>query len=60
MQGVTTSWIVAGLGVIVALIGWYVGGYWGAGILGFGLAHILLGILDMFRPTVRTDEGSPQ
>lgn len=55
MQGNTTSWIVAGLGVIVALIGWYVGGIWGAGILGFGLAHILLGILDMFRTGVKTE-----
>ncbi len=56
MQGITTSWIVVGLGVIVSLIGWYVGSYWGAGILGFGLAHILLGVLDMFRPTVKTGE----
>ena len=53
MQRNTTSYIVAGLGVIVALIGWYVGGLWGAGIMGFGLAHILLGILDMFRPAVK-------
>ncbi len=56
MQSVTTSWIVVGLGVIVSLIGWYIGGYWGAGILGFGLAHILLGVLDMFRTTVKTEE----
>ncbi len=56
MQGVTTSWIVVGLGVIVSLIGWYIGGYWGAGILGFGLAHILLGVLDTFRPAVKTEE----
>jgi hypothetical protein len=25
----------------------------GAGILGFGIAHIVLGILDMMRPTIR-------
>jgi len=56
LQGVTTSWIVVGLGVIVSLIGWYIGGYWGAGILGFGLAHILLGVLDTFRPAVKTEE----
>lgn len=56
MQGITASWIVVGLGVIVSLIGWYIGGYWGAGILGFGLAHILLGVLDMFRSTVKTEE----
>lgn len=55
MQGNTTSWVVAGLGVIVALIGWYLGGLWGAGLLGFGLAHILLGVLDMFRPAVKTE-----
>jgi len=53
LQRNTTSYIVAGLGVIVTLIGWYVGDLWGAGIMGFGLAHILLGILDMFRPAVK-------
>ncbi|MFA7466911.1 MAG: hypothetical protein WCY82_01440 [Desulfotomaculaceae bacterium] len=53
MQRNTTSYIVAGLGVIVTLIGWYVGDLWGAGIMGFGLAHILLGVLDMFRPAVK-------
>jgi len=56
LQRNTISWIVAGIGVVVVLIGWYVGGMWGAGILGFGLAHILLGILDMFRTTtVKTE-----
>lgn len=49
------SWIVAGLGVIVSLIGYYMTpSAWGYGILGFGLAHILLGILDMFRNPVRS------
>ncbi|KAF1086268.1 hypothetical protein SPSYN_01012 [Sporotomaculum syntrophicum] len=56
MQGITTCWVVVGLGVIVSLIGWYVGGYWGAGILGFGLAHILLGALNMFRPAIKPGE----
>ncbi|GAA3406514.1 hypothetical protein ACFFNY_24225 [Paenibacillus hodogayensis] len=46
----TTSWVVTVLGVIVALIGWYLApNAWGYGILGFGLAHIVLGVLDMFR-----------
>ncbi|MBU4533846.1 MAG: hypothetical protein U1D96_02960 [Eubacteriales bacterium] len=56
MNGITTSWIVVGIGVIVSLIGWLViGGTLGAGILGFGLAWVLLGILDMFRPAVKAD-----
>ena len=55
MKGITTSYVVIGLGVIVALIGFYlIGGTLGAGVTGFGLAHILLGILDMFRPSVKT------
>jgi hypothetical protein len=49
------SWIVAGLGVIVSLIGYYMTpSAWGYGILGFGLAHIVLGILDMFRSPLRS------
>lgn len=40
---------------IGALVGYYlIGGTFGAGVSGFGLAHILLGILDMFRPSVKT------
>lgn len=51
----TVSWIVAGLGVIVSLFGYYLTpGAWGYGILGFGLAHIYLGILDMFRNPARS------
>jgi hypothetical protein len=50
----TTSWIVVGLGAVVSLIGQMSRpGELGAGILGFGIAHIVLGILDMLRPTVR-------
>jgi hypothetical protein len=46
----TISWIVTGLGVVVSLLGWYLTpDAWGYGIFGFGLAHIVLGILDMFR-----------
>lgn len=51
----TTSWIVTGLGIIVSLIGWMLTpDAWGFGILGFGLAHILLGILDMFRQPAKS------
>lgn len=52
-KGMTTSWGVTGLGVVVTGVGKMVGGTLGAGIMGFGLAHVALGILDMFRPTVR-------
>jgi len=51
---VTTSWIVTGVGVVVSLLGWYlIPNAWGYGILGFGLAHVVLGILDMFRSPAR-------
>ncbi|AWB44366.1 hypothetical protein DCC85_09100 [Paenibacillus sp. CAA11] len=50
----TVSWIVTGLGVVVSLLGYYLTpNAWGYGILGFGLAHIVLGILDMFRQPER-------
>ncbi|MGI5857774.1 MAG: hypothetical protein ACOX8P_00385 [Tepidanaerobacteraceae bacterium] len=52
MNGNTTSWIVIGVGAIVTAAGYMVSGNIGAGIMGFGLAHVVLGILDMFRPTV--------
>jgi len=49
-----TSWIVAAIGIIVTLFGWYLTPTaWGYGILGFGLAWIVLGILDMFRAPTR-------
>jgi len=49
------SWLVTGLGIVVSLLGWYMTpSAWGYGILGFGLAHIVLGILDMFREPSRT------
>ncbi|MGI6485709.1 MAG: hypothetical protein GX759_03435 [Thermoanaerobacterales bacterium] len=54
MNGKTTSWIVTGVGAVVIAVGYMIGGMIGAGIIGFGLAHIVLGILDMFRPTVRS------
>lgn len=43
----STGLWVALLGVIVSYIGWaMVPGTLGAGILGFGLAHIVLGLID--------------
>ncbi|MFI5359514.1 MAG: hypothetical protein ACHQYO_05635 [Halanaerobiales bacterium] len=50
----TTSYIVAGIGVAVTALGWsLLPSQWGAGIMGFGLAHVVLGLLDTLRPTVR-------
>jgi len=49
----TTSWVVTGVGTAVTGIGALVGGRLGAGIAGFGLAHVVLGVLDNFRPTLR-------
>ncbi|MEW6541117.1 MAG: hypothetical protein AB1402_05840 [Bacillota bacterium] len=55
IRGSLTSWIVIGLGVIVAAVGWlFVAGIWGAGLVGFGLASIVLGIIDLFRSTAKT------
>ncbi len=48
-----TSMVVMGLGAIVTGAGRLIGGRLGAGVTGFGLAHVALGLLDMFRPTVR-------
>ena len=48
------SLVVTGLGAIVSLLGWYLTpDKWGYGLLGFGLAHIVLGILDMLRKPER-------
>jgi hypothetical protein len=56
---VTVNWIIFGLGVIVSLLGYYlIPSDWGYGILGFGLAHILLGILSMFRRPVHDEKAS--
>jgi hypothetical protein len=51
-----TSWSVVGLGALVTLLGYSLSDHderLGAGVTGFGLAHILLGALDMFRPTIK-------
>jgi len=53
MNGKTTSWVVTGVGAVVTDAGYMTGGMLGACITGFGLAHVVLGILDMFRPTVQ-------
>jgi len=53
MNGKTTSWVVTGVGAAVTAAGLMTGGMLGAGITGFGLAHVVLGVLDMFRPTVQ-------
>lgn len=43
----STGLWVALLGIIVSYIGWaIIPGDFGAGVLGFGLAHIILGLLD--------------
>ncbi|NLW06394.1 MAG: hypothetical protein GX039_00190 [Clostridia bacterium] len=53
MKGNTTSWVVAGLGIVATAIGSrLVKGRFGAGVTGFGMAHLLLGALDMFRPSI--------
>jgi hypothetical protein len=44
---------VKGRGAVVTGIGRMVGGRMGAWISGFGLAHVVLGLLDLTRPTVR-------
>ncbi len=58
MKATTTSWIVTGLGALVSSLGFGAlrrrnMGRLGAGVLGFGLAHMALGLLDTLRPTVR-------
>lgn len=54
MQASTTSWAVAGVGAAVSGLGAsMLKKKIGAGILGFGLAHVVLGLLDLARPTVK-------
>ena len=55
MKATTTSLAVTGPGAAVSGLGAFLlRNKWGAGILGFGLAHVVLGVLDMFRPSVRS------
>ncbi|HHU33513.1 MAG: hypothetical protein ACOX1Y_08740 [Zhaonellaceae bacterium] len=53
MSSKTTSLVVTGLGTAVTALGYFKKGTIGAGMAGFGLAHVVLGILDMFRPSVQ-------
>jgi len=55
MKPTTTSWIVTGLGAAVTGVGATMlsGTMLGAGVVGFGLAHVALGVLDMVRPSIR-------
>ncbi len=54
MQPNTTSLVVTGLGVAVTALGaTMLQGATGYAAMGFGAAHIVLGILDMFRPTIK-------
>lgn len=48
----TTSWIVSGLGLVVSTLGATVfrRKKIGTGVLGFGIAHIILGQLARLRP----------
>ncbi len=49
-----TSYSVAGLGLAVSALGLkMLPKSLGAGIIGFGAAHVLLGLLDTQRPSVR-------
>jgi hypothetical protein len=51
-----TSWTVIGLGALVMLLGNSMSDVderFRAGVSGFGLAHVLLGALDMFRPSIK-------
>jgi len=48
-----TSKVIIGLGTVVSSIGKKLGGKVGAGILGFGLAHITLGLLNRMRSPLR-------
>jgi hypothetical protein len=53
----TTSWTITSLGALVTLLGQKrFRGLIGAGLTGFGLAHLILGLLDMARPTIRAQE----
>jgi hypothetical protein len=51
MKSTATSWVVTGLGAVVSGLGATMRqSRLGTGILGFGLAHIVLGVVDMIRP----------
>lgn len=50
-----TSWYVVVVGVIITVVGVsMVRGTFGAGVTGFGIATIVLGLLDMVRQPAKT------
>lgn len=55
MKRSSSAWGVTGLGTLASLLGGMLlrrrrrGGLLGSGILGFGLAHVVLGLLDRAR-----------
>ena len=55
MHKATTGWSVVGLGAVVATLGatLFKRSRLGSGIVGFGLAHMVLGAMDRLRPIVR-------
>ncbi len=54
MKATTTSLAITGLGTIVSGIGaMLLKNRFGAGLFGFGLAHVVLGTLDMARPSIQ-------
>lgn len=55
MKATATSWAVTGVGALVTAVGASMvkKNKLGAGIMGFGLAHVALGLLDQTRPSVR-------
>ncbi|NLU49127.1 MAG: hypothetical protein GXX09_01770 [Syntrophomonadaceae bacterium] len=55
MRRTTTNWSVVGLGAAVAALGatLFRRSRFGAGAIGFGLAHMLLGTLDRVRAAAR-------
>lgn len=48
-----TGLAIAGAGLVITGVGKMVGGTMGAGIMGFGLANVALGLADMFKPMLR-------
>ncbi len=52
-KGSKTSWGMAGLGLVFTGMGKAVGGNLGAGLMGFGLAHVILGLADIFKETAQ-------
>jgi hypothetical protein len=54
VKGTRTSWVVAGLGTVVSGVGLALRrSKLRTGIIGFGLAHVVLGVLDRLRPSVK-------